>query len=389
MFGIHRFAVLLPLAVAPGMGVFKSLPPTLRASPLCAAYIALDQRWAEERLAANHRLRAGAKRTVDAQVTQEDRQKLCNKPYFSRWNRQYVFQRRKWRRKLSEAYRSLLHRLHGASRRHLIRDERRWKRYHARGLLNPLNSANGYVARVTRLNELARDLSVGPYPFISDHMIIKNTFFSSGASIAHVHYPQFDNGVLGAATANGFFAHAARSAVRRFNRLASQVFSVPLPPGSRFPVAYNLSQWFTLHRPSRTLVDIDLITSQFTGGAGEYGGERSYLFDLRTDKRVSLQQIFRSGSNWRHRLAHIVDRDFQQQFAARGSKYISRQNIVQALRHPTNYFFTREALEIELDYNWPTVHFAVKISYAQIRSLLRQHGLLADAALVAPSGTPH
>lgn len=384
--GTFHFAFLLTIVSTPGMA---APPPTPHISPLCAAYIASDQLWAEQRLSANHRLTADAKRKLDAQVAQEDQKNLCDMPYFPRRNRNYVAQRHKWRRRLAKAYQSLSHQLYGSARMHLARDEQRWAGYHARELQNPENSVNQYIARVTRLHQLAQELSVGPYPFISDHVIIKNAFFRSGATHADVHYPQFDNGGIDAATTDRFFAHAARSAVNKFNRLAAQVFANPLPPGARFPVTYDLSQWFTLNRPNPVLVDIDLTTSEFTGGAGEYGGEHSYLIDLRTDRLVSLQQIFQPGTNWQHRLTHIVSLNFQHQLGERGSKYISHQVIVQTLQHPSNYFFTRNSLDIDLDYNWPIRVFQVKVPYAQIRSLLRPHGLLAVTPNLAPSRKPH
>jgi len=385
--GILRLVIPLALMSVPGTSLATPRTQISSASPLCAANIASDQRWEAQRLSTYHKLTAIERRKIDKQVSQDDQRQVCGTRNFAQENRIYVTQNREWRRKLAKLYQRLLHRLQGPARRHLIRDEQRWDSYHSRENLNPANGINQYVARADRLRELARELSVGPYPFISDHVIIKDAYFNSGTAHSDVHYPQLDNGGIDAANTNEFFAHTAHSKVAKLNHLAAQVFAPPLPPNTPFPLAYSLDQWFTLHRPGPALVDIDLFTYHYTGGGREYGGVHNYLVDLRTDKRLSLRQIFRPGTHWRHHLTPIVNRDFKRQFGASGSKYISRADIAWALQHPSNYCFRYGSLEIELNYNFPHVHFAVEVPYDQIRSLLQSPGLIAIAPHVAHRDT--
>ena len=378
------FLLLFAIGSVPNVVGAKMTRPRAHVSPLCAAWMATSERWTEANMRGYSRLTSAKKRKIDQQIARQyERQyprHMCDTPAFIRQSRDYVAEMRKWNRKLTRQYQTLLHRLHGAARRHLIRDEQRWDGYHALENTNPANGINQYAARVNRLRELRRELSVGPYPFISDHVIIKNYYFNSGSLHTVVHYPQFDNGGRNAAKINRFFAKIAHRRSVEFSHLAAQAFAKPLAPHTPYPVDWFLSQWFTLHRPGPALVDIELSKQWYVGAVVDNGEEHSYLIDLRTDQPVTLQQIFQPGTHWRRRLVPIVTRNLGRQFGTRGRKDINTDDIVIALQHTSNYLFRDGSLVLIVDEGWPALDFAITVPYTQIRSLLRPHGLIALTA---------
>jgi hypothetical protein len=245
---------------------------------------------------------------------------------------------------------------------------------------NPENVINAYYARVARLRELMRELPVGPYPFVSDHVIIKDRYFKYGGVHTDAHYPQFDNGGADAAATNRFFAESAQNAVADMERLAADIFRSPQPPGGPVP-EYEYEQSFTLHRPGTYLIDVALDTFSYTGGAHGNGTASTYLVDLRTDAIVPLDQLFAPRVHWRTRLTEIVAADFKRKYGRTGAQYYDPLQVAEALREASNYTFLTGSLRISLNDTPPTAAFRVDVPYTQIASLMRPNGLV----VIAPS----
>ena len=175
----------------------------------------------------------------------------------------------------------------------------------------------------------------------------------------------------------------ALSGISRIGGIAADVFKSPAPP---FGVPeYDFLEWFTLHRPARNLIDIDLWTSNYTGGAGSNWTDRAYLVNLRTDGFEPLDRIFASGIDWRRRLAKIATDDCIKRYGRAASQYDDFGDIMDMLEDPANLRFGDHALTISLTHGLPVGDFSIQIPYAQIRQLLRANGPIAFSVL-QPSG---
>lgn len=313
-------------------------------------------------------------------AAQVERQ-LCDQPYFAARNQFYVTEIRKVTFQLTSVYQTLLNHLEGAAKAHLVRDEARWTAYHDREDTNPENVINTYYARVARLRELMRELAVGQYPLVSDHVIIKDEYFKHGGMHTDAHYPQFDHDGADAAATNRFFAESAQKAVADMVSQAAIAFGIPQPPDGPAPED-DYEQSFTLHRPGPYLIDIALATYSYTGGAQGNGTGSTYLVDLRTDAIVPLEQLFAPEVHWRGRLAEIVAAAFKRKYGLAGAAYYDPSQIAETLRDPSNYTFETGSLRIWLNDTPPTVAFWIDVPYTQIESLLRPNGLVA----IAPKG---
>jgi hypothetical protein len=356
------------LLVLPGFASAAEAP-----SPLCTAMIKKGEQAVAEQVARRQPLTAALKKEIHEKVAAQVERHQCKQPYFVLENRLYVTSLHKLSGELSRNYQSLLAHLHGAAKAHLVRDEDRWTAYHDREDTNPANVLNQDVARVARLRELSRELSVGPYPFVSDQVIIKNGYFEYGSVHIDARYPQFDNGGADAATTSRFFAESARQAVSEMQEDAAATFGGTQPPGGPVP-EYEYAQWFALHRPGPYLLDVHLFTSSYTGGAHANTTDSSYLIDLRTDATVQLEQVFDPAVDWHSRLTQIVATKYAQEYGAVGSRYYGPADIAQELQNPSYYVFRNGSLEILLDYNPPNVRFEVDVPYTEIKSLLRAGG---------------
>jgi hypothetical protein len=347
-------------------------------TPLCAAFIQRTEQVWEGQAAMKQPLTLALKKQIRQRARTRVERQLCNQPYFAARNRLYIAESRKSTLQLSSLYEALLNRLDGAAKAHLVRDEARWTAYHDREDTNPENVINAYYARVARLRELLRQLAVGPYPFVSDHVIIRDGYFKYGGVHTDAHYPQFDNEGAGAAVTNRLFADSAQKAVADMESLAANIFSSPRPPGGPIP-EYDYEQSFTLHRPGPYLIDVALGTYSYTGGAHGYGSGSTYLVDLRTDAIVPLEQLFATGVDWRGRLTEVVAADFKRKYGVTGAQYYDPLRVAETLRDPSNYTFATGSLRISLNDTPPTVAFWVDVPYTQIESLLRPNGLVVIA----------
>ena len=187
-------------------------------------------------------------------------------------------------RELTSLYQRLLSELPGPAKKHLAEDEARWVGYRDREDLNPENLPNSYTARLNRLDELMRGLAMGPYPFVSDHVVIENKGYQYGWLHADAHYPQFDGGGTGAATTNQFFAQLARAGLDKAQSGASEDFGSQEERSGINEDEYD--QNFTLERRGPYLIEVKLTTYRYTGGAHGNEENSDYLVDLRTGSLV-------------------------------------------------------------------------------------------------------
>jgi len=373
-------AAIAGLLVTVWMGTATSAPAGASTSPLCAAFIQRSEQVWEGQAAKKQPLTPALKMQIHKRAAAQVERQLCDQPYFAARNRLYVTESRKLTAQLTSAYQALLNRLDGAARAHLARDEARWAAYHDLEDTNPENVINAYYARVARLRELMRELPVGPYPFVSDHVIIKDRYFKYGGVHTDAHYPQFDNDGADAAATNRFFAESAQKAVADMERLAADIFRSPQPPGGPVP-EYEYEQSFTLHRPGPYLIDVALGTFSYTGGAHGNGIASTYLADLRTDAIVPLDQLFAPRVHWRARLTEIVAADFKRKYGRTGAQYYDPLQVAEALREASNFTFLTGSLRISLNDTPLTAAFWVDVPYTQVASLMRPNGLV----VIAPS----
>ena len=349
-------------------------------NPLCAATIKEFEASVAHRIANGRPVTAKLGKKNDREIAQSVVRQVCDQPGFAIQNSLYVKELHKLRPALVRVYRRLLGRLHGAARAQLIEDQARWKIYHRREYQNPANDINTYVSRVGWLRELLSERAIGPYPFISQQVIIQHKSFKYGGVRIDAHYPQFDNHRADAAATNRFFAHSARKAAQTMEANASGAFSGPKPFGDNLPRGvpfhvFDYDQSVGLSRPGPYLLDVSLSISQYTGGAQSYLSGASYLIDLHTDAIVPLKQVFAAHVHWRRRLRALVVADFEKRWP---------KDMWDNARYgtPLYYFGARD---LQATYIAAYGAISVKVPYAQLQPLLREDGPLAVALRAASS----
>jgi uncharacterized repeat protein (TIGR03803 family) len=349
-------------------------------SPLCAATIREFEASASHPLANGRPVSPKLDEKTDREIAQSVVRQVCDQPGFAIQNSLYVKELHKLRPELTRIYRRLIGRLHGAAKVQLIEDQARWNIYHQREYQNPVNDVNTYYSRVGWLRELLSELAIGPYPFVSEQVIIDHKSFKYGGVRVDAHYPQFDNHRADAAATNRFFANSARKAAQAMEANASQAFNGRqpfgdnLPPGMPFHT-YEYDQGVSLSRPGPYLLDISLSISQYTGGAQSQLSGASYLVDLHTDAIVPLKQVFTPHIHWRRRLRALVVADFKKRWP---------QSMWDDARY-AEPLYTFGSRSLQANYFAAYGGISVKVPYAQLQPLLRVGGPLAVALRAASS----
>lgn len=344
-------------------------------SPLCAATIKEFEALVSPGPSKGRPLAPKLKKKFDQEVAQSVVRQVCDRPGFAIHNSLYVAELHRQRPELARVYRTLLGRLHGAARAQLMQDQARWEIYHVREYQNPGNDINTYHARIGWLRELLRELAIGPYPFVSDKVIIRHKSFKDGGGMQiDAHYPQFGNHGADAAETNRFFARSAREAAQAMETSASRVFAGGKPIRA---FTFEYDQSVRLSRPGPDLLDVSLSTSRYTGGTESRYSRANHLIDLRTDAIVPLKRVFAPNINWRRSLSDIVHADLAKQWPK------STRNGFEA--GPTYLFGSHE---LEAVFNTSVGAMTVNIPYSQLRPLLRVGGPLAVASRAVPGNTP-
>jgi hypothetical protein len=146
------------------------------------------------------------------------------------------------KRNIDRLYHVLLAQLRGSARAQLMADEARWATYRQREYRGSPNVLNSYAARLRRLQELERQQSMGPWPFVDDYAIIEHKKFRYGEARDVAHYPQFYNHEADTSATNHFFAKSAAQRVKTLNIGAAGLFNTPPPRGESYPLDFEYYQ---------------------------------------------------------------------------------------------------------------------------------------------------
>jgi len=261
-------------------------------------------------------------------------------------------------RKMSAAYTSLVGKLAGPAKEHLLADQVRW-------LANRNKACVGDSAEIedcldTRLRERTARLDWlgdGAYPFISEQAIVKTGKARGIPYAIDASYPQFDAATADFTAVNQQLATAAAEAGERV---------IPGPDADNGGGNYNGPPWsytqaYTLHRPGPNAITVYVRYDSYDGGAYSVVGVSGTLVDLRTGKAVGPEGVFLPASNWLRELTRIVGAD------------ISAPNLSEMLRQPSRYVFLEDHLELSFN-PLEGGPYTVEITYDRLRPLLRVDG---------------
>jgi uncharacterized protein len=261
-------------------------------------------------------------------------------------------------RKMAAAYASLVGKLGGPAKEHLLADQIRW-------LANRNSACVGEPAEIedcldTRLRErMARLdwLGEGAYPFISEQTIVKAGKARGIPYVIDASYPQFDATTADFTAVNRQLAAAVAEAGERV---------IPGPDADNGGGNYNGPPWsftqaYTLHRPGPNAITVYVRYDSYEGGAYSVVGVSGTLVDLRTGKAVGPEGVFLPTSNWLRELTRIVGAD------------ISATNLSEMLRQPNRYVFLEDHLELSFN-PLEGGPYTVEITYDRLRPLLRVDG---------------
>jgi uncharacterized protein YecT (DUF1311 family) len=245
-------------------------------------------------------------------------------------------------RELARSYETLLAKLDGAARHHLVEDQQRWLQANARACIARFGDIDlcledRYGRRIAFLRALAED----GYPFVSEHAMVRdgnvgNVFYRIEAS-----WPRFDGRTADFSKINSAFLEHAQSAIEE---------TIPdVAAGQQLEQQeWVYDQSFTLHRPSPRTAGISLSYWQL-GRNGPPGDARRVgtLVDLSTGMAVGPEQVFKDGVAWVEAASAKVDAGLSHRFGAnlRG-KFASRDELAKLLRSPDCYHYRSDGLEL-------------------------------------------
>jgi uncharacterized protein YecT (DUF1311 family) len=297
-------------------------------------------------LLAGSALAQGSARVDCTKVTGIERT-ICSNPELAAANR-----------KLAATYASLVGKLSGPAKEHLLADQIRW-------LANRNSACVGEPAEIEdcldmRLRErMARLdwLGEGTYPFVSEQAIVKLGKARGIPYVIDASYPQFDATAPDYTAVNRQLAAAAAEAGERV---------IPGPDADNGGGNYGGAPWsytqaYTLHRPGPNAITVYVRYDSYEGGAYSVVGVAGTLVDLRTGKAVGPEGVFLPASNWLRELTRIVGAD------------ISAPNLSEMLRQPNRYVFLEDHLELSFS-PLEGGPYTVEIAYDRLRPLLRVDG---------------
>lgn len=91
------------------------------------------------------------------------------------------------------------------------------------------------------------------------------------------------------------------------------------------------------------IVSVQIATLDFTGANRDVAGQTSLTWDMKTGRRVLLQDIFVPGSKWKAAVANYCWRDLKRQFAERGATdEPDAAEIDSTLSADTNWLWSRD-----------------------------------------------
>ncbi len=261
-------------------------------------------------------------------------------------------------RKMTAAYGSLVARLGGSARDHLVGDQTRW-------LANRNSACVGEPAEIADCLETRyRDrtarlewLADGAYPFIGEQTIVRAGTERGILYVIDASYPQFDG-----TTAD--FGAINRQLEAKTNEAAQRV--VPGPDADNGGGSYNGPPWaygqaYTLHRPGPNAISVYFRFDSYEGGTHSVVGVSGVLVDLRSGAAVGPEGVFLPGSNWLRDLTRMVGAD------------INAPNLTELLKESGRYIFLEDRLELSFN-QYEGGPYTVEIPYDRLRPLLRVNG---------------
>lgn len=261
-------------------------------------------------------------------------------------------------RKMAAAYTSLVGKLSGPAKEHLLADQVRWVANRNRACVGEPAEIEECLdtrlrERMTRLDWLGE----GNYPFISEQAIVKMGKARGIPYVVDASYPQFDAATPDFSAVNRQLAAAAAEAGERV---------IPGPDADNGGGNYNGPPWsytqaYTLHRPGPNAITVYVRYDSYEGGAYSAVGVSGTLIDLRTGKAVAPEAVFLPASNWLRELTRIVAAD------------ISAPNLSEMLRQQNRYVFLEDHLELSFT-PLEGGPYTVEITYDRLRPLLRVDG---------------
>ena len=276
---------------------------------------------------------------------------------------------------LGSAYATLLGRLDRDAREHLEKDQVRWiadRNVACAGGTREIEACLKDRYR-TRRSLLAAS-AVAPYPFVSEHALIKRGKVKATSYLIDARYPAFDAPSANFAAANKFFADMATTGA-----------DDAMPDGDiRADDArtYSYDQSFELFRPTARTVSVETHDYRFTGGAHGNGGTLGALVDLQSGRLVRPDEIF-AGEDWRRILRETVTADLKKQFVERPGfdDALEPAKMDKRLSDPGHYVWRPDRLELVFNHYDVAAYvmgaYRVVIPYAQLRALLKSDGPLA------------
>lgn len=260
--------------------------------------------------------------------------------------------------RMAAAYAALSGRLGGTAKDHLAADQARWAATRDRACTGePAEVEDCLETRYREHTARLEWLAEGPYPFISEHAIVRTGKARGIPYVIDASYPQFDG--VGAD-----FSAVNREITTTTGEAAERVIpglDADNGGGNYTGPAWGYEQAYTLHRPGPNAITVYFRYDSYEGGTQGIVGVTALLVDLRTGRAVGPDGVFLPNSNWLREITRIVSAD------------VKATNLSDLLKQPRRYVFLEDRLELSF-----TQHeggpYTVEIPYDRLRPLLRADG---------------
>jgi uncharacterized protein len=277
-------------------------------------------------------------------------------------------------RDMAAVYATLVGKLSGAAKDHLVKDQVRW--IGNRGpacsdgpLETPQCLKTRYADRTAFLHALD---GPGTYPFVSEHDLVKNGRVRTIRYLIDASYPQFDGGTADFTATNRRFADDAQKGASEATPQSDDT------AGSGQSWSYE--QGFALYRPSADAVAVETQLYSYTGGAHGYHGTFASLVDLRSGRIVPPAGVFKPDGDWLRTITAMVGADLKKQFIERPGfdDALEPANLTKLMTDPARWLFKANVLQILFNAydvgSYAGGPYTVDIPYDRIRSLFRADG---------------
>jgi uncharacterized protein len=272
-------------------------------------------------------------------------------------------------RELAGVYGALLGRLPAPAQEHLANEQQRWLGNRGKTCTAFLAGclANRYRQRIATLKADGE----GPYPFVSEQVLLQTGKVKAIRYEIEARYPRFD-GNADFLAVNTTFANIARAGAKD---------AVPKADidDSR-EQSWTYQQSYALYRPGPHAVSVETNSYIFTGGAHGSSNVSAMLVDLRTGNLVRLDTVF--AAPWQRTLAELARTDLKGQFVDRPGfpEALEPDKFDKLLDDSERYLFKAGALELIFNQYevgpYAAGIYTVTIPYERLAKLLRPDGLV-------------